>query len=259
MTPHSLAGRTVVVTRTGSRAEEMTLPLEQAGAAVLELPLTAQTDASDEGEALRAAAGALESFAWVVVTSVNAAERLLDVIDEVPHGLRVAAVGPTTAAAFRAAGVEMHLVPDTHSAAALVDAFPASAADERRLVLFPSGDRAPATVVEGLRAKGWDVQRVEAYRTVTLAPPEPALLAQVSAADVIVFTAASSVHAFAALRTLDGQPPDPPALVVCIGPTTGSAARAAGWRGVSEARRASSEAIVTLLRERLGPSAASGS
>ncbi len=52
--------------------------------------------------------------------------------------------------------------------------------------------------------KGWSVDRVTAYRTVSVAPPGPEVLARVAAADAVVFTASSSVQAFAALRQPDG-------------------------------------------------------
>jgi len=60
--------------------------------------------------------------------------------------------------------------------------------------------------------------------------PEPALLEVVAAADALTFTATSTVQAFLALRTAAGVPVTPPAHVVCIGPTTAAAARAAGSR-----------------------------
>ena len=99
---------------------------------------------------------------------------------------------------------------------------------------------------------------MEAYRTVARAAPEPALLDRVAAADALTFTAPSSVHAFVALRTADGRPLPPPPLVVCLGPTTGAAARAAGLDNVREARDASAQGIVDELIEALGPGADDG-
>ena len=125
-------------------------------------------------------------------------------------------------------------------------------------MLFPSADLAPETIPDGLGQKGWEVHRVEAYRTVARAAPEPALLDRVAAADALTFTAPSSVQAFVALRTADGLPVPPPAHVVCIGPTTAAAARAAGLDNVREARGASAQGIVDELIEALGPGADDG-
>ena len=62
-----------------------------------------------------------------------------------------------------------------------------------------------------------------------------------------MLTASSSVQAFTALRTAEGAPVVVPPHVVCIGPTTAAAARAAGMAGVHEAWGASAEGIVAEL------------
>jgi uroporphyrinogen-III synthase len=215
---------------------------------VLELPLTEQVDPSDGSAALRTAAADIGAYAWVVLTSVTALERLVAALGDEHSALGsalVAAVGPATADAVRAAGVEPDLVPSVHSAAGLVDAFPPAEGVGRR-VLFPAADLAPPTVAEGLRAKGWDVERVEAYRTVPLPPPEPATAAAFAACDAVVFLAGSSVRAFAAASLT------PPPVVVCIGSATAAAARAAGLSGVLQAAEASPEGMVAALVDRLG-------
>ena len=252
--PGPLAGRTVVLTRGGPRARPLADALEAAGAAVVELPLTRQVEASDGGAALRAAAATARDGAWVVFTSVNAVERLLDALPVGP-GLgpaRLAAVGPATAAALRRAGLEPDLVPTEHSARGLVAAFPEAAGAGPRRVLFPCADLAPDTVPAGLGDKGWDVRRVEAYRTVPAESPDPPVVAQLARADALVLTAASSAAAFVALRDAGGAPVPAPPHVVCIGPTTAAAARAAGLAGVHEAPSASADGIVTALVAHVG-------
>jgi uroporphyrinogen-III synthase len=252
-----LAGRTVVVTRSGERARGLVDALEQGGATALELPLTRRVDAEDGGAALRAAAAAVRDNAWVVLTSVTAVERFMGALRDARDlgSVLVAAVGPATADALRRAGVEADLVPAEPSARGLVDAFPDWAQARSRRVLFPAADLAAGTIPDGLAQLGWDVRRVEAYRTVALADPEPALLDRAAAADALTFTAPSSVHAFVALRTAEGRPLPSPALVVCIGPTTAAAAREAGLENVREARGASAQGMVDELIEALGPGA----
>ena len=248
MTTRPLEGRTILVTRAGPRAAGLVRAVADAGATVLELPLTEQVDPSDGGAALRAAAAGMADYAWVVLTSVNAVERLLAALGDARDALgsvRVAAVGPSTADAVRAAGVEPELVPAVHSAAGLVEAFPAAERAHGR-VLFPTADLAPPTVADGLVAKGWAVERVEAYRTVALPPPEPASAAALAAADAVVFLAASSVRAFGAASLT------PPPVVVCIGASTAAAARDAGMSGVQQSAAASPGGIVAALVEGLG-------
>jgi uroporphyrinogen III methyltransferase / synthase len=254
--PGVLSGRTVVVTRSGPRAAGLHDALEREGATTIELALTEQVDPSDGGAALRAAAAAA-GFAWLVFTSAHAVARFVAAAGRDapgPGGAHVAAVGPATADALTAAGLEPDLVPAVHSARGLVEEFPTAAGGGSRLVLFPAGDLAPGTLEEGLRKKGWDVERVEAYRTVAASAPDASVLARVATADALVLFAASSVRAFIALRTEEGEAVPVPAHVVGIGASTVEAARSAGMTGVHEARAASPEGVVAELCEHFGPS-----
>jgi uroporphyrinogen III methyltransferase/synthase len=258
--PGVLAGRAVVVTRSGPRAGGLVGALERVGASVLELPLTRQVDAADGGAAMRAAAATVRDNVWVVLTSRNAVDRFMAELPDARAlaGVLVAAVGPSTADALRMAGVEPDLVPGEHSARGLVEQFPHADTRDRSRVLFPCADLAPDTIADGLAQKGWDVARVEAYRTVPLSAPEPAVLARVARADALVLTATSSVQAFTALHTPAGTAVAPPPHVVCIGPTTAAAARAAGMPGVHEAWGASAEGIVAELVDHFAHDGGSG-
>jgi uroporphyrinogen III methyltransferase/synthase len=217
--------------------------------------ITRQVDADDGGAALRAAAAAVTAghYAWVVLTSVNAVERLMGVLRDARAlaPALIAAVGPATAAALRQAGVEPDLVPAQHSARGLVEQFPAATAGAAP-VLFPSADIAPDTVVDGLAPKGWSVDRVTAYRTVPVATHGPEVLTRVAAADAVVFTASSSVWAFAELKGPDGKAVPAPRQVVCIGQATAQAAREAGHTGVLQAKDSTTEGIVAELVDCFG-------
>jgi len=257
-----LAGRTVVVTRSGPRAKGLAEALEDAGATTVILPLTTQTDPSDGGAALAAAAAEVGRYQWVVLTSANAVHRFLGALRDARSlaTTLVAAVGPATADALRMGGVEPDLVPAESWAQGLVEEFPDRDPElgEGR-VLFPAADQAPDTIAEGLGQKGWDVTRVEAYRTVERPSPDPETLARAVAADAVTFTASSSVRAYPSLRGPDGVALPVPPCVVCIGPTTAATARELGLAGVEEAWGATVEGIVNALAHHLGPAGRPGS
>jgi uroporphyrinogen III methyltransferase/synthase len=252
-----LSGRTVVVTRPGARAHGLLTALHRAGAETIALPLTEQVGPEDGGAAFRAATNELGRYRWVVLTSVNAVQRFMGALPDVRvlATTLVAAVGPATAEALRQSGVQPDLTPAEHSGSGLVAEFPrAEPGSIDNLVLFPSADRAATTVPEGLAEKGWEVVRVEAYRTVALPPPEPEVLERMAGADAVTFTATSAVQAFAALRTPDGGSPTVPPLVVCIGPTTAQSARSSGLANVQEADGASTAGLVqSLIAHLAGP------
>jgi len=245
-----LAGRTVVVTRSGPRAQGLSDALRRSGARTIEMPLTAPRGPSDGGAALRAAAAEVASYRWVILTSVNAVDRFMGELRDARAlgSTLVAAVGPATGDALRMAGVEPDLVPAEHWARGVIEEFPTWVPDDgSRRILFPAADQAPTTLQEGLGLKGWEVDRVEAYRTVNLEVAEPALLTQVAQADAVTFTASSAIRAYQALRTPDGHAVPVPPYVVCIGPTTAETARALGLSGVDVAWGASTQGMVDVL------------
>jgi uroporphyrinogen III methyltransferase/synthase len=252
--PAPLAGRRVVVTRSGPRGRSLVEALHRAGAEVVEVPLTEQVGPRDGGAALRAATGELDHYRWVVCTSVNAVERLMGELRDARSlgSILVAAVGPATAGALRTAGVEPDLVPAEHRAAGLVAEFPDyEPGPAGNLVLFPCAEEAPSSISTGLGAKGWEVRRVHAYRTVALPPPEGWLLDRMAHADAVTFAASSAAAAYAALKGPDGGPLPVPPLVICLGPTTAMDARTLGMTGVEEADGPSSEGIVAALARNL--------
>ena len=65
-----LAGRTIVVTRAAAQAQRFVQLLESAGARVVHAP-TIVVEAPPSWEPLDAALDALDTFTWVVFTSVN--------------------------------------------------------------------------------------------------------------------------------------------------------------------------------------------
>jgi uroporphyrinogen III methyltransferase / synthase len=224
----TLQGLTVVVTRTRAQASALVRLLEDRGARALEVPVIEVVDATDGGRALASAVGRLAAGgqAWVVVGSPNSAERLLqDLAGRPLGGTQVAAIGPSTARVLTDAGVHVDLVPPEAVAESLVAAFPSppSDPDANRQVLLPQAAVARDVLADGLTAAGWEVEVVEAYRTVP-ANVAPGMLDDVAAADVITFTSSSTVEHFC-----DGLGVDRvPAIVACIGPITSATARARG-------------------------------
>lgn len=220
-----LAGRRVVVTRTREQASELSAGLVALGAAPIELATIAIEGPADGGAALRDAAARLSCYDWVVLTSANSVERLFGALHDARDlgGVRVAAIGPGTASALSARGVVADLVPEGYVGESLVEAFRSLDAGGR--VLLPRAAAARDIVPDGLREMGFEVEVVEAYRTVRPEPSE-ALLAGVAAADAVTFTASSTVTGFVEVAGLGRVPP----VVACIGPRTAATAREAGIR-----------------------------
>ncbi len=223
-----LFGKRVVVTRARAQASELVVALEAAGASTVELAAIEITDPADGGGALRAAAAGVGAYDWVVLTSINGANRFLDELRDARQlaGVSVAAIGPGTAAALATRNIVADLVPEQFVAESLLAAFPAPPADPSQgggRVLLPRAAVARDVLPDGLRAAGWQVDVVEAYRTVTASPTARQREAAATA-DVITFTASSTVERYLEVK---GDDPVPP-VVACIGPITADTARRHG-------------------------------
>jgi uroporphyrinogen III methyltransferase/synthase len=220
-----LFGRRVVVTRAREQASQLSGRLEALGAEVIELSVIEVEDPDDGGVALRRAAADIRGYDWLVLTSANGAHRFLAELRDARDlgGVKVAAIGPGTAEALLRGNVRADFVPDRFVAEALLDGFAAAPSDHQGHVLLARAAVARDVLPDGLRARGWDVDVVVAYKTVPASPSRERLHAA-STADVITFTSSSTVE-----RYLDVAGPDGiPAVVACIGPITAATARDRG-------------------------------
>ncbi|MBS0001467.1 MAG: uroporphyrinogen-III synthase [Thioalkalivibrio sp.] len=171
-----LAGRHVVVTRPEAQAGTFCAMLEQAGARVTRFPVIEIRGPGDPSR-LRAALQGLAGFDIAVFVSANAVRR---VIPEAlargpwPPGLRVAAIGASTARELATQGLPPDIVPeDRFDSEALLEADALRAVAGVRVVIF-RGDGGREHLAQTLRSRGAEVIHVEAYRrTLPEVDPRP--------------------------------------------------------------------------------------
>jgi uroporphyrinogen III methyltransferase / synthase len=227
-----LFGRSVVVTRAREQASELRVQLEALGAEVLELPAI-------RVEPIEFDLPRLHRYAWLIFTSANGVraffEQGLDPAGldaRALGGLRLAAIGPGTAAALETRGLRPDLVPDRFVAESLLEGFPAPGTPGER-VLLARAEQARDVLPEGLGERGHTVDVLPVYRTVR-AEPDTRVLERIRTGDVDAwtFTSSSTVDNFVdAVGTL----PDLQPTVVSIGPVTSDTARGRGLRVDAEA------------------------
>jgi uroporphyrinogen-III synthase len=217
---------------------------------VVELPVIAVEDAPDGGHALSHAAdqATAGAYDWLVFTSTNAAARFLARLDDrpVPRDTRWAAVGPGTAATLARGGHPADLVPATSVSEALVEELPGpptgTGGPTSGRILFPRAESVRGVLTSGLRAKGWEVDEVVAYRTVA-GSPEPDAVAAASRAHAVAFTSSSTVERTVELLGIDKVPP----VVVSIGPITSASVVAAGLAVTVEATEHTIDGLVAAV------------
>ncbi len=249
-----LAGATVLVTRDASRADALVAPLEALGARVLTWAAT-RIERRDTA-ALQAALRELRAYDWVLFTSATAVAITVEVATAVGvtvsewAGVRVACVGAATAGALRAHGVEATLVPERFLAAGLLEALAARDDIAGARVLHPVATGARGDLVDGLRALGASVHRIDAYESVAgdadVAELRNAL--QNGRVDAVTFAAGSAVAAWVgAMAPLHAAAP-----AVSIGPVTTQAAHAAGLHVAAEASPSTLEGLVAAVVRAVG-------
>lgn len=251
-----LSGRRVAVTRARAQAGALARLLAEAGAEVVEVPVI-EVQPLPETPVLDAALREPGRWDLLVLTSPNGVEALgarLGALGMEPSalaGIPVAAVGPATAAACRALGLEPRHVPSRSRAEALVEDLPEDAVRGRR-VLVVRALEGREVLPQGLAARGARVTLAPAYR---VALPEGAaegtraLLSP--GVDAVAFASGSAVrHLWEALG--EGPKGLGAARVATIGPVTTDACRGLGIDVHAEAAQATLpdlvEAVIAALR-----------
>ncbi len=198
-----LEGRTIVVTRARAQAQRFAQLLEAAGARVLQAP-TIVIEPPASWELLDTALAALDSFTWVVFTSVNG----VAMVDRrlTARGLawaaiarkRVAAIGPATAEALAEHGVRVELVPAEYRAEALVEGLRRVVGPGDRVLLPRAKETRDVLVVE-LRRLGVAVTEVPAYQTRRVEDGVGRLREALASGsvDAVTFTSSSTARNFA--------------------------------------------------------------
>jgi uroporphyrinogen III methyltransferase / synthase len=230
-----LYGWKVLVPRTRDQAGVLSAALRSYGAVPVEVPTIAVEPPRTAAPMERAIKGLVDGrYSWVAFTSVNAVRAVREKLEEYGldarafAGVRLAAVGDTTAQALRDFGVQPDLVPSGQqsSEGLLADWDPCDDPVDR--VFLPRADIATETLVAGLKDLGWQVDDVTAYRTVRAAPPpaETREALKGGGFDAVLFTSSSTVRNLVGIA---GKPHDTTVLA-CIGPQTQAAAQELGLR-----------------------------
>ncbi len=248
-----LEGRRILVTRRPEQGGPLARRLAELGATVLEVGLLEIAPPLDSGP-LEAALRKLSSYDWIAFTSANAVAAVAEAlrglgIAPVPPG--VASVGPATSQAIRQYLPAWSVVREPESdyrAETLVATFEKEEVEARHFLL-PISDRARDVLAEGLSARGAQVDRVVAYRTIAPSDAGAALAeALAQGVDVVTFASPSAVENFVEVAPTRG----PAVRVAVIGPVTEARARTLGLDVVATAEPATADGLADAVLRLLG-------
>jgi uroporphyrinogen III methyltransferase/synthase len=251
-----LFGQRVVVTRTREQASDLARQLGELGAEVLEIP-TIKIAPPDDRQPLVESLQGLGEYNWLIFTSPNGVTAFFDcflkAFDDIRAlgNLRIAAVGPATAAKL----AELHLRVDAMPSEYVAKKVGAAIADvesvENLRFLLARAQVANPELVRELEENGGIVDDVAFYKTVPetedVTGAAGRLLEQ--GADWVTFTSSSTVENFHARFDLLALVRKFPALrLATIGPETTKALTALGLKPAVEARTHTIPGLIQALK-----------
>ena len=240
-----LHGQVVAVTRARAQASELAARLRDLGAEVLETPAI-------RIEPRPVTLPRLDGLALICVTSPNGARLFFEALARggfdarALAGVKVAAIGPGTAAALRTAGIEADFVPERFVAEGLLEALEGEPLEGRR-VLVARAAEARDVLPDGLRERGAEVELLALYDTVA-EPLSQSQRESLARATHVTFTSSSTVGFF-----LDGGGEVGAARVVSIGPVTSATLRERGIEPHVEAPRHDLDGLIASIVEDVRP------
>jgi uroporphyrinogen-III synthase len=223
----------VLVTRPEKDAPDFSQALQKVGAKAVFLPAIEIKPVTDNGT-IDQAISSLHRYDWLILTSANATAVFLERkaalgIGGLPEKLKVAAIGPRTAARLQEAGITPDFIPQAYVTEAIL---PGLGEPSGKWFLIPAADIAHDTLPKAIRDADGIAHVVIAYHTVPASPNSNGLAALQEGVDWITFTSGSTARNFVMLVrdagldpfNLPGSPQ-----IACIGPKTARSAQVLGF------------------------------
>lgn len=235
-----LSGKRIAVTRPVHQSDGMCRRLKARGAIIIEFP-TVRIQPTPNPQPLKDALSRLESFDRVIFTSVNGVNYCWRYMNSPwPRSVKVAAIGPATAAALRSRDVIPNVVPSEYIAESLVSSL---GSVNHEAILLPRASRTRPALAHLLQQGGADVTCVTAYETHLNHPPNSAYADLTNGVDIVTFTSGSTVDGF--LKVTSNL--NVSVTAACIGPITAQVAIDAGLDVPIVADTYTSEGLVTAI------------
>ncbi|MBS0393795.1 MAG: uroporphyrinogen-III synthase [Proteobacteria bacterium] len=249
----ALEGLGVLVTRPEPQAGPLARRLATEGARVYRLPAIELLPREDRA-GLRAALGPIDRFHWIVFVSANAV-RFGAALLEGRRDLKLAAVGPATAAALNHAGYRVALVPQGGFDSEHLLASPEFRHVQGQRVLIVRGDTGRELLADELTARGAEVAYAEVYER-RCARPVPGAVAAIEAewgqgaVDVVTATSGELLRCLYEILSPAGRALLARAALLVGGPRIGAVARQIGITGpLIVASRPDDDGLVDALLE----------
>ncbi|MCX6894896.1 MAG: uroporphyrinogen-III C-methyltransferase [Verrucomicrobia bacterium] len=252
-----LFGQRIVVTRTRTQASELSRQLAERGADVLEIP-TIKTVPPTNLAPIADALIELNSYDWLVFTSPTGVTKFFEIFfrgfDDMRDigGVRIAAVGPATAAKLKEFHLKVNVMPEEFIGVKIAAAMNKYESVENLKICLLRAEVATPELPQALEALGGIVDDIPCYQTVPETEDRTGAAARLveAGADWITFTSGSTVENFHARFDLPALLKKfPQTKLASIGPETSKALAALGLKPAVEAKAHTIEGLVAALEK----------
>lgn len=249
-----LFGKRVIVTRSRPQASSLSAAIEALGGEPWEFPTIAIKE-PQELAPLDQAIHQVDQYQWVVFTSVNGVEHFFQRLRQLRvdirrlAGVRLAAIGPQTAASLESYGLTVDYVPQEYRAEAVAEGLTGYGMVGQRVLLARADIARPALALI-LQQAGAAVDDICTYRTVQGDGNHELLLELLAErrAHVVTFTSSSTVRNFVAMLPAQQLPELLQGVTIAsIGPITSATARELGLQVDVEAQQYTIDGLVNEL------------
>jgi uroporphyrinogen-III synthase len=240
----------VLITRPRSQADDFADKVHFAGFEPIYFPVI-EIRHIEDNLALDRALEKLNCYEWVVFTSVNAVDVVLEKFSPSLKGaglnVKFAAIGPKTAEALQVGGITPDFVPEEYVAEAIL---PGLGDLLGKWILLPRAEIARKALPEAIFKAGGIPHEISVYKTLPAHPSTEGVAALQSGVDVVTLTSPSTVQNFVAIARQHGLDPlnlptNP--VFACIGPITEQAAKEEGLVNLIVAKEYTTDGLTEVI------------
>lgn len=202
-----LFGKRIVVTRTRQQAGELVNRLRKLGADAFEMPTIRIEPAPNKREFYESVAYA-HGYDWLIFTSPNGVDAFFKAFFEIYRdardlgGVRIAAIGPATAARVNAFRFQVDVQPEKYVAEEIITALQKETSLDNLRILLARAEGARDVLPKQLSRLGAIVDETVAYRTIPETNDDSGGIERykTEGADMVTFTSSSTAENFHALQ-----------------------------------------------------------
>ncbi len=251
-----LFGKKIVITRARAQASDLVKQLARLGAHCIEIPTIKIVPPADNTP-LRQAIEQIDTYDWVVLTSVNGVKYFFETLFDMGKDVRIlghlkfACIGPVTKERLADYGIISDILPETYQAESVITAFSATDIKDKN-VLLPRAKNARTVLPEELSNMGARVHEIITYETELDAGGQEKLMDMLKNRDIdmVTFTSSSTVSNFFSL--LDQADPKDlldAVTLASIGPITSDTIRTLGFKPDIEAAEFTIPGLVNAIQD----------